>query len=301
MKVFIIGATGYVGSHVVKELIAHDHEVIGFCRNQAGSKKLETHGARAFIGDINNREALMSVAIEADATVFSPQIPNQEHEQEIVMDLLTTYAHTDKAFIFTSGTGVLAQRTNGQWSEDTFAEDDIVIPSKIVRTRYITEQLTRNSGYYDCRAMVIRPPNIWGEGVNGMAKLIADSVEKTGYACYVGSGLNLYTDVHVKDLAILYRLALERGTGGSLYHAAAGETSNRFLAEVIAGRMGVKTRSITIDAAFDVWGKFYTLVGMSASSRSRSPISRRELGWKPRYVDMPKSLLEDDYDFFGNH
>ena len=255
-------------------------------------------GATPVIGDIEEIATLTSIATDADATVFAPQLPSQELEQSTVQALLSAYTGTDKALVFTSGTGVLGQRTNGEWSEDTFSEFDPIVPSKFIRTRYITEQLVQTAGQFDCRAMVIRPPNIWSEEQHMFAQAMADSGRKTGAVCYIGSGLSLYSHVHVRDLAVLYRLALEKGTGGALYHAVAGEINNRFIAELVAMRMKLKTRSVDMSEAIALWGKFDALVVLSVCSRSRSPRARQDLGWKPEITDLPSVLLENDYNFF---
>jgi nucleoside-diphosphate-sugar epimerase len=291
MKVFVIGATGYVGSHTAKRLIEHGHAVLGFARNEAGAAKVTAYGGTPHIGDITDLDALTRTAAGADATVFAPQIPTQEQEYDIVAALLKSYAGTHKGFIFTSGTGVLGQRTDGEWSQDSFAEDDEFVPSKYILRRRETELLTRAAATDGVRAMVIRPPLIWGDGYHGFVDQILKSIEKTGDACYIGRGLNLYSHVNVMDLAELYRLAIEKGQAGALYHAVAGELNNRTLAEYVARQQRVETRSVTPSEAVDIWGKFTMLVVLGVCSRSRSPRSREELGWVPRDVDPGEQIL----------
>src|SRR5690606_34684224 len=113
-----------------------------------------------------------------------------------------------------------------------------------------------------------------------------DSVARTGAACYIGAGLNLYTHVHVDDLARQYRLALEKGVPGALYHAVAGEVNWRTLAEAVAEVMGCDTRSITFEEGCELWGEMYADLFFGVSSRSRAVRSRRELGWEPTLFDI---------------
>jgi nucleoside-diphosphate-sugar epimerase len=290
VNIFVIGATGFVGSNIVRRLAASGYSVTGFARDTAGAAKVSASGGAPHIGEFD-LTLLTELARAADATVFAPQLPDQDREYEVVSSLLSALEGTDRGFLFTSGTGVLGQRTDGAWSEDSYAEDDSFVASKGLLRRRETEDLTRAAAGRGVRAMVVRPPLIWGEGYHGFVDQILTSIEKTGAACYIGSGLNLYSHVHVADLAEVYQLAIETGRAGGLYHAVAGELNNRMLAELVARQQGVSTRSVTIAEAIDIWGKFVTLVVLSVCSRSRSPRSRRELGWRPRLLDPTDAIL----------
>lgn len=291
MNIFVIGATGYVGGHVARELVAHGHDVIGFARGEDGAAALARAGVTPWIGDMAAIEAVSLKALEADATVFAPQLTSEE-EHGAVSGLLSTLAGSGKTFVFTSGTGLLSKRTSGAWDEESFAEDDPFTPLKFIALRYEVEQMVR--GASGVRGIVIRPPAIWGGGTHGITDLTAESVKKVGAACYIGRGTALYSHVHVEDLAVLYRLAIEKAPAGALYHAVAGELDNRCIAEFVAKRLGVATRSVTMDEAFDIWGRFFTLVVLSVSCRSRSPRSREELGWVPEKVDLAEEILSGD-------
>ena len=120
-------------------------------------------------------------------------------------------------------------------------------------------------------------------------------MKTTGSACYLGAGLNLYTNVHVRDLAQVYRLALEKGAPGALYHAVAGEANFRSLAEAVAEVMGCKARSVTLDEAKEIWTPFIGPLFFGVSSRSRAPRTRRELGWEPKYLDVIDDIRNGSY------
>ena len=232
------------------------------------------------------------MASQADATIFAPQLTLEEYHT--VAALLEGYRDTGKVFIFTSGTGVLGQRTGGEWSEDCFSEDDEFIPARSIARRVETETMVRHAAQTGLRAMVVRPPMIWGHGRYVAVELLLESINQTGAACYIGRGLNLYSHVHVDDLAELYRLMLEKGVAGALYHCVSGELNNRCIAEFVARQAGCTVKSITMDEAIALWGKFSTLIVMGASSRSRSLRSRRELGWAPTRLDLIDSLLKGE-------
>lgn len=300
MNIFVIGATGFVGSHIVRQLAASGYTVTGFTRDATGAAKVSASGATPHVGEFD-LGLLSELARAADATVFAPQLPDQDREYEVVASLLSALAGTGKGFLFTSGTGVLGQRTDGAWSEESYAEDDPFVPSRYLLRRRDTEVLTRAAAGRGIRAMVVRPPLIWGDGYHGFVTQILTSVEKTGSACYIGDGLNLYSHVHVGDLAGLYQLAIETGRAGGLYHAVAGELNNRMLAELVARQQGVSTRSVTIGQAIDIWGKFVALVVLAACSRSRSPRSRQELGWQPRHLDPTDAILAGELNGHRRH
>lgn len=290
MKIFLIGATGYLGSHVARRLVAEGHVVTGFARNEAGAATVAGLGALPFLGDVTDGAALGAQAREADITVFTAQLPLQA-EADTIDILLDALQGSGKGFIFTSGTGVVSIRTGGDWDERSFAEDDPFVPLKYIAARVETETRVRAANARGVRAMVIRPPAIWGAGVHSVTDMTVASVLATGAACYVGRGLGLYSHVHVEDLADLYRRVVDQGRGGALYHAVAGEVNNRCIAELVGKRLGVPTRSVDLGEAIAIWGKFLALVGLSTSSRTRSPRSREELGWTASRADLEEEIL----------
>jgi nucleoside-diphosphate-sugar epimerase len=293
-QVLVIGATGYAGSHAARWLAAKGYAVEGTYRHTADRGKVERLGARAVQADLDHLETVLPLVSRSDVTIYAAQ-QMMEPEHQAIAAMLQVQEGTGKTFLFTSGTGVLGQKTDGEWSEDTFTEDDPFIPSKWLLRRTETEIMVRAAAARGVRAIVVRPPILWGAGVSGVLKALYGSAAKTGEVCYVGRGLNLYSNVHVEDLAELYRLALEKGAAGALYHCVAGEVNFRALAEAVARELRCGTRSVTFETAEQIWGRFFTLIIMSTSSRSRAPRSRRELGWKPVHVDMLEEVRDPVY------
>jgi nucleoside-diphosphate-sugar epimerase len=280
MKTLIFGATGYVGCHVTARLAADGHDVTAFIRNPAAAAKVEKLGAKAAIGDLEDISGLPDLVATQDAVIWIAQLMH-DGERRVITALLDMLAGTNKTLIFTGGTSLLSIRTDGDWDERSFGEDDDFTPRRQVAPRLDVENLVRAATARGVRGICIRPPLIWG---NGGARYIADmyhSVQATGAVCYVGRGLNLYSNVHVEDLADIYARALERGVGGALYHAVSGEVNNRTMAEAIARHLGVPTRSVTVEEAIGIWDKFTGPIVFSACSRTRSPRTRAELGWTP--------------------
>jgi nucleoside-diphosphate-sugar epimerase len=158
-----------------------------------------------------------------------------------------------------------------------------------------TENKVRAASQRGVRAMVVRPPLIWGHGGSKQVPAIFQSVRTAGAACYIGAGLNLYSHVHVDDLAEVYRLAVLGGEPGALYHAVAGEANWRTLARAVAKVSGVAAKSVSIDEAKDIWGPFIGPLFFGVSSRSRAVASRRELGWSPTRLDLEDDILTGSY------
>lgn len=279
MKVLVFGASGYLGSHLVDHFVAAGYDTSGFCRSDVAParKNLQCHYVH---GNLLDAGSFLPLLEHYDVIIQAAQLDLDE-ELQAISAMLDGINGSGKTFIMTSGTGVLSQRTDGDWSEDTFAESDNFVPSKYIGARLDTENLVRAATSNGIRAMVVRPPLIWGNGGCPVIAQLYQSAATSGAVCYIGRGLNLYSNVHVQDLTRVYQLAVEKGQPGALYHAVSGEINYRSLAEAIAARLDLPTRSISLSEGIELWGKFSALVAFSSCSRSRCPRTRQELGWQP--------------------
>ncbi|MET8289896.1 NAD-dependent epimerase/dehydratase family protein [Streptomyces sp. NPDC005132] len=285
MNVFIIGATGFVGGHLARHLASEGHAVSGLARTDAAATTLQQQGITPVAADLDaRRPAAIDAALAADGVIYAAQA-DPEQESATIADLTRALAGTGKTLVFLSGSGVLMQRTGGAWSPDVFAEDDTFVTEPLAGFRKDAEDCVLASAAHGVRAMVVRPGQIWGQGDHGHMSMIYQSVAALGAAAYVGDGLAVYSHVHIDDVTRLFSLALAKGRAGGLYHAVAGETPNRWIAEKVAEDLGVKTRSVTSEEAEQVWGPFGTLI-MAASSRIRGTAARQELSWQPQHADM---------------
>lgn len=284
-QILIIGATGFVGGSLARHLAADGHRISGLARSAEAAARLQAEDVHAVAGDLDgDLDVVVKAAWDADAVIYAAQVAF-EREPAVLGHLCRALAGSGKTLIFLSGTGVLMQRTEGAWSPDSFAEDDAFTPEPLAIHRAEAERIVRAAAADGLRTMVVRPPVIWGPGDEGPVAKVYRSVAATGAACYVGTGLAAYSNVHADDLGRLFGLALERGRAGALYHAVAGEIPFRWIAEAVARDLGVPTRSLTMAQAVEAFGPFGALL-LSASSRSRDPRTRAELGWSPTRHDL---------------
>lgn len=292
-KVIVFGANGFVGKHVVKELVEHGYDVTGFVRSESAAEDVRPLGAKVIVGDLSDRASIPAMVEGQDAVVFAAQLMFDD-EYDVCRIILDTMKGTGRVFIFTSGTSLMSIPTNGHWDERNYAEDEPFTPRRQIAPRLVNEQLVRDAAKDGVRAIVLRPSLIWG---NGGCKIIEDlyySAQATGAVCYIGRGLNVYSNVHVEDLAVLYRLAIEKGVAGALYFSVTGEVSYGVMARAIADELGVPTRSITIEEACELWDPMWGKVVLPSCSRQRSPRAREELGWSPHEDRL--DILDDCRD-----
>jgi nucleoside-diphosphate-sugar epimerase len=289
MRTLIIGATGHAGYATGQRLLKAGHEVTGLARNEAAEKKLSDGGVRVAKGDLTSPDSIISLLPQFDWIVFTPRI-DITSEFEVVRKMFDALEGTGKRFIFTSGTNVLATKTDGDWDENSYAEDDPFPPSPHSGARIATEDFVRTGAQRGIHGMVIRPPIIWGPGGIARSIMAMHASARTGAICYLGRGLGMTSNIHVDDLAEIFALALERGVDGALYHAVSGEQCRRVLAMEIARLRGLPTRSITVAESEEIYGKVDTHLVISTCNRTRCPRTRKDLGWKPH---------PDRLDFFA--
>lgn len=296
MRVLIFGASGYIGQRVARRLLDDGHDVTGFVRSAEGARTVEALGAQAIVGNLDDAAATGAALDAHDGAIWLAQLMLDE-EKRVVGDWLKHLRNSGKLFVFTGGASVLSEPTRGGWSDRSFGETDSFVPRRELAIRAETENMVRIAAQTGVRSIVVRPPLVYG---HGGCKVISDlyhSARKTGAVCYVGRGLNVYSSVHVDDLAQLFSLVLARGAAGALYHCVAAEASFRAMAETIARGLGVGTRSVSIEEAKQVWDRFSGTTVFASCSRVRAPLARVELGWtaQPDRSDILEECLHPAY------
>jgi len=281
MKIFITGATGYIGGSVTTKLIERGVQVMGLARSAEAADALKRRGIEPVAGDLTAYTPVVEAARRADAVINAANSDNPF----VVHALLDGLKGSGKPFIQTSGSSVVGSYDNGELSERIFDEDTPFTPEAEKAGRVAIDQTVL--GARDIRGIVIRPTLIYGRGIGVAAtsiqlpKLI-DIAKKQGVPGHVGPGLNIWSHVHIADVADLFLLALDKAQAGSLFYAENGEASFKSVAQSI-GRMlglGERTKSWATGEAVDLLGPGAYL-SFGSNSRVRGKRSRA-LGWKPK-------------------
>lgn len=276
MRVFVTGATGFVGAAVVDELIGAGHRVLGLARSDAGAAALTKAGAEVHRGSLEDLDSLRRGATAADAVIhtafnhdFSRFVQSCEDDRRIIEAMGDAMIGTDKKLIVTSGTGVIKDRV--------VTEDDASLPAG--HPRGASEDAAAAIAARGVRSIIVRLPQVHGDGDHAFVPLTINLAREKREAVYIGDGANRWSAVHRFDAAKLYRLVLEKGTSFR-YHAVAEEgIAFRDIADVIGRRLGVPVIGKSREEAAGHFGWFlhFAAADMPASSAK----TRAELGWQP--------------------
>ncbi|MEM7731071.1 MAG: NAD-dependent epimerase/dehydratase family protein [Pseudomonadota bacterium] len=228
MRVFITGATGYVGGAVTKCLLAAGHEVVGLARSDRSAQRLDAMGAEAHRGELSDLDSLTRGAEAADGVIhiafgltdWSQLDAAFAEEDAAVTTMLAALEGTGNPFLHTSGSGVLADTGNSVVDETV--ETDSTGP---VASRAELEQIVLQASERGVRSVVIRPGLVYGHGGSGVMLMLVQLARQAGGGRTIGDGTNVWSAVHLDDLADLYLRALESGPAGALFHAASEEAS----------------------------------------------------------------------------
>ena len=297
MRVFVTGASGWVGSAVVRDLLDAGHQVLAMVRSDAGAKALSDMGAQIHRGDLEDLDGLRRGAEQTDGVIhtafihdFSRFAANCEIDRRAIEALGETLAGSDRPLIVTSGTGLL--------SPGAVATEDTEPHAPSAAMPRVSEQAAQAFVARGVRVMAIRlPPSVHGDGDHGFVPILIDLARQKGAAAYVGDGGNLWPAVHRFDAAPVYRLALEKGVAGARYHATAEEgVPFRDIAAVIGRRLGLPVVGKTPEEAADHFGWFSHFAAMG--NRASSQKTREALGWTPTGPGLIADL-DQPYYFAG--
>ena len=292
MRVFVTGATGFIGSAIVRELLDAGHQVLGLARSDAAAASLAAAGAEVHRGSLEDFESLAAGARACGGVIhtafihdFSNYAPAAEKDRRAIQTLGTTLAGSDRPFIVTSGT-LLVQRQGPLATEEEAPNPSF--PRK-------SEEAALAVAARGVRVSVVRlPPSVHGDGDHGFVPALIAIARQKGVSAYMGDGFNRWPAVHRLDAAHLYRLVLEKGSAGAKYHGVADEgVPFRDIAGVIGRRLNVPVVARSPQEAADHFGWLAHFVGIDCPASSAQ--TQERLGWRPTQPGLIPDLDRPSY------
>jgi nucleoside-diphosphate-sugar epimerase len=294
VRVFLTGATGFIGSRIVSELLAAGHSVLGLTRSDTGARFLAAAGAEAHRGALEDLDSLRGGAARADAVIhtafghdFAHFVANCQKDRSAIQALGTTLKGSDRPLIITSGTGMGDAGLGQPATEDVVDTDN---PNPRIASEL--EGIAVLDMGVDVR--VVRLPQVHDTVKQGLISPYIDIARQKGVVAYVGDGANRWPAAHVSDVARLYGLVLDKGSRGGRYHAVAEEgIAVRDIATVVAAGLGMPAVSLSGKEAQAHFGWFAMFAGLDL--RASGTWTRAQLGWQPTGPNLMADLQAMDY------
>ncbi len=285
MKVFLTGASGYIGGSVAAALRGAGHHVIGLVRSAQKAEQVRSLGIEPVSGTLEDGALLARQARDADAVIHTADADHRA----AVESMLAALAGSGKAFVHTSGSSIVGDQAWGEPSDKIYDDDTPFEPGPGRAARVAVNHVVLAAARNGVRAAVLSPSLIYGTGRGAhrdsiqVPRLIA-LARKSGVARHVGRGENLWSNVHIDDLVDLYLRVLERAPAGASYYAENGEASMRKVCETISRALGYagRTQGMSKEEAIAEFGAGPAAYTYGSNSRVRATRARRELGWAPR-------------------
>ena len=294
MRIFLTGATGFVGSRITKQLLQRGHKVLGLCRSDVGARWLLEAGAEVHRGTLEDPQGMAAAAATTDAVIhtafdhdFSRFLENTEKDRRVIVAMGEALMGTDKPFIITSGTGI------GSTGPGIVAVEDVIdhgssnprVASELAGAELLASKVS---------VAMVRLPQVHDTTRHGLISPLIPLAKAKRVSAYVGDGMNRWPSAHVQDVAELYILALEQHVPGARWHAVAEEGIHMCdVADVIARGLGVPVASLAPDEAAAHFGALGAFAGLDLPASSK--LTRERLGWEPSGPGLLADLAQFDY------
>ncbi|OQP44777.1 3-beta hydroxysteroid dehydrogenase [Niastella yeongjuensis] len=293
MRVFVTGASGFVGSAIVQQLLQAGHQVLGLVRSDKGAEAVTNLGAEPYRGDLDDLESLQKGAAQCDAVIhtafnhdFSRYKDNCDNDYQVILAMGKALAGTNKPLVVTSGVGLLH-------ADRLLTENDKPASSSAI-PRAASEEAAIAVAEQGVNSYIVRLPIVHGPNDHGFIPIVIGITKDKGISAYIGEGNNTWSGVHRLDAAVVYRLIVEQQPAQKAFHAVA-EAGIPFkqIATVIAKELQVPVTSkegADAEAHFG-WFKHFAAMGVPVSSE----LTRTTLGWKPVQPGMLEELVPGVY------
>jgi nucleoside-diphosphate-sugar epimerase len=290
MRIFVTGASGFVGSAVVPELLRAGHQVVGLARSDASASAVSSAGAAVQRGDLADVDVLRRSAASADGVIhlgfihdFANYAKSAETDRAAIQTMAQALAGSGRPLVVTSG-------TLGAGTPGTIATEDDAGDASRRFSEIALEAAPRG-----VRGVVVRlSPTVHGDGDHGFVPRLIQIAREKGISGYPGEGTNRWSAVHRRDAATLFRLAIEKAAAGARLHAAAEEgVTSRRIAETIGKKLGVPVQSIPSERIMEHFGwlgAFFAIDKPASSAKTRELV-----GWKPAQIGLIQDLEQGQY------
>ena len=295
MRIFVTGATGFVGSAIVEELLSNGHQVLGLVRSESSAEKLALTGAEVCLGDVNDVEVIQQAATACNAVIhtafnhdFTRYAASCEDDRKVIRAFGEVLSGTNKPLVITSGLGLLNYN-------HILTEDDALAVGSDVVPRAASEEAATEIAAKGTNVYIVRlPPSTHGAGDHGFVPMVIDITRDKGESAYIGEGNNLWPAVHRKDAASLYWLIVEKQPSLKVFNAVAEQgIPFRKIAEAISLGLNLPVVSKTGDdaAAHFTWFAHFATIDCEASSKK----TQEALGWNPTGTNLLEDMATAGY------
>jgi nucleoside-diphosphate-sugar epimerase len=291
MKLFVTGASGFIGGSIAAEAVRRGHKVRGLVRSPEKAAACEAFGITPVHGTLADHGLLADEARAADAVVNAAS----SDDRAAVDALLGALAGSDKALLHTSGSSIVADQAWGEPSEAVYDEDNMPKPTPDKAARVALDRAILSAP--GLRSIILCNTLIFGDALGPPAKSVQlprlmDCARETGRARYIGRGLNRWSTVHIADVVDLYLLALEKAPRNTFAFVESGEAAFRDMAQAIGEALGLGDAvSMTKEAAAARWGHQRAMYSLASNSRVRG-LRARELGWSPKRLGVDRWIRD---------
>jgi nucleoside-diphosphate-sugar epimerase len=294
MRVFVTGASGFVGSAIVQELLQAGHQVLGLVRSNAAAEQLIKTGAGAHRGNLDDLESVKSGAAHCDAVIhtafnhdFTQYKTNCENDRQVILALGAALAGSNRPLVVTSGTGLL--------NKGRLITENDKPASSDVTPRAATDEAANAVAAQGVNSYIVKLPNtVHGKGDHGFIPIVIGMAKEKGQSVYIGEGKNCWPAVHRLDAAVVYRLIVEKQPAQKVFHAVAEEgIPFRQIATAIGKGLQlpvVSKEGADVEAHFG-WFTHFASIDSTASSE----LSRTTLGWEPKHPGLLEELVPGIY------